>query len=308
MNKLIKFLFAAVAIFSLASCLKDKNYDDNITGHDLSDVSKIIELGVIAEPGHARSLAFDLTDAQLNPVLFYVRLASGQPATEDITITLDTTGAYSKVAAAGATLFPASFYTHDVPSFKIVIPKGSTETAVRIKTNAIQFNPAATYALYFKIASVDKPGYVISQNFGEYITKMSAKNQYDGVYSVISGFVQRYTNPTTPTVGDALNGPLSSVNPDVILVTTGAFSNLITNLTWSGGTSGIAGIDNLSLTVDPVTNNVTLAAAGNATLRNWPGKVNKYDPVTKTFTLNFEWNPTANRREMSIVLTYKGPR
>ena len=33
-----------------------------------------------------------------------------------------------------------------------------------------------------------------------------------------------------------------------------------------------------------------------------------YNPATKTFYLNFRWNPTANRREYSVTIKYKGPR
>jgi hypothetical protein len=309
MYKFIKFLFAAIAVFALASCLKDDKFDDNITGHDLSDVPKVIEIGYIDEPVHEKSVALDFIDASVNAEMFYIRLAAGEVASEDITVTIDSTGAYSKLLAAHPTykLMPASFYTYETPTFKVVIPKGERQSApFRIKTNASRFDPSTTYGLYFRIVSVDKPGYVISQNFGEFISIFSAKNSYDGVYSVVSGQVQRYTAPGVPTVGDALNGSLAG-NRDVVLITLGAYTNSINFLEWHGG-GGIGGIDNLRLTVDPVTNNVTVSALGNATLANWIGKVNKYDPATRTFTLNFDWNQTANRREYSIIFKYIGPR
>ncbi|WP_231427024.1 BT_3987 domain-containing protein [Pedobacter sp. Leaf250] len=137
---------------------------------------------------------------------------------------------------------------------------------------------------------------------------LSIKNAYDGIYSTVAGNVQRYSAPGVPTVGDALNGSLAG-NPDVTLSTIGPNAVQISGLTWFGGTSGIAGIDNLQATVNPATNQVTMRALGNATLRNIAGADNKYDPATKTFTLNFEWNPTANARQVTgLVITYKGSR
>ena len=51
-----------------------------------------------------------------------------------------------------------------------------------------------------------------------------------------------------------------------------------------GGGGGVGGVDNFRLYVDPVTNQTTMTALGNASLRNIPGKPNFYDPVTKTLS------------------------
>jgi hypothetical protein len=75
---------------------------------------------------------------------------------------------------------------------------------------------------------------------------------------------------------------------------------------WANGTA-IGGIDNTYLTVDPVTNLVTMASS-NATLKNTVGKVNKYDPAAKTFTLAFDWGTPPDTRVVTMTLTYTGPR
>jgi len=310
MNKYIRVLFASMFILSLVSCLKDKDYKDGIIGHDLAGVPKVIEIGNKFDILKSRTFGVDFKNEVTETTIFYVRLAAGEIATEDITVTLDTTGAAARLKAINANYvpLPLSFYTLNATALKVTIPKGQSEVAVMLKTNASQFSPSATYGLVYKIVAVDKPGYVISSNYGEYVVILGAKNAYDGVYTVVSGFVQRYTNPTTPTVGDALNGPLGGgVNPDMTLATLDASTVSVANLTWATG-GGIGGIDNLRLRVDPVTNLVTMSALGNATLANWVGKVNKYDPATRTFTLNFDWNQTANRREFSIVIRWKRPR
>ncbi len=173
--------------------------------------------------------------------------------------------------------------------------------------NATVFDPSHLYGIGYKIASVDQNG-KISATKGNVVVVIGAKNDWDGIYKVNDGTVQRYSSPTTPTTGDALNGSLKG-NPDVTLTTIDGNTVEITNMRWAGGTSGIGGIDNLRAKIDPATNLVTMSSLGNVSLVNIPGKDNKYDPATKTFTLNFHWNPTANKREiLNLVLVYSRSR
>jgi hypothetical protein len=188
------------------------------------------------------------------------------------------------------TFNPGEFYKQ----LKIIIP------------NASLLDLTNSYALGFTTTSIDNGK--ISATEKQVVVEVGIKNRWDGVYAVQSGFVQRYTAPGSPTVNDALNGSLSG-QPDVTLTTVGPTTVEFTNLKWgSGSTSDVGGIANTRATIDPVTNQVTMSALGNTTLANWEEKENKYDPATKTFYLNFRWNPTANRREYSIVIKYKAPR
>lgn len=168
-------------------------------------------------------------------------------------------------------------------------------------------NISQKYALAFVIT--DLGNIVASSSLNDtVIVQLGLKNQWDGIYSVEDGNVQRYSAPGTPTVGDALNGSLAG-NPDVTLSTVSDNTVEISGLTWAGGTSGIGGINNLRATINPETNQVTMFALGNATLANTAGLDNVYDPETQTFTLNFDWNPTGAKREVTnLVLKYKGSR
>jgi len=208
-------------------------------------------------------------------------------------------------------LLPDSLYTLDAgivkngQSYDMTMPSGDFAKDFGIKLNGAKWNLAHKYALGFTIQ--DAGGKTISADKRDVLALISIKNKYDGVYTVVTGFVQRYVGPTTPEVG-TLNGSLEG-NPDAVLATVGPNTVEITNLKWANTQpSGIAGIDNLRATIDPATNLVTMMALGNATLANWPGHDNKYDPATKTFYLAFFWNPTGNRREYEVVLKYKGPR
>lgn len=181
---------------------------------------------------------------------------------------------------------------------------GEHAKPILIKLDPTQLDLSKQYALGFTIT--DAGGANIS-DLKSAIVEVGVKNKYDGIYGVVSGFVQRYTNPTTPEVGN-LNGPLAG-NPDVTLTTIGLNTVEITGLQWANGSnSGVAGINNLRATVDPITGVVTMNSLQNATLTNWSGRENRYDAATKTFYLAFRWNPTAAVREYQIELKYKGPR
>lgn len=182
---------------------------------------------------------------------------------------------------------------------------GDFAKEIAIELDGSKWDLSHKYAMAYRIS--DPGNAKISAGNELVVTFISVKNIYDGVYKINSGFVQRYTAPTTPTVGDALNGPLGG-NPNLSLSTVDANTVEITNLTWAGGTSGVGGIDNLRARIDPVTNKVTMFSLGNATLANREGFENTYDPETKTFTLNFDWNQTANKREIGLVIEWAGDR
>ena len=313
--KRILFVLCSAMVFT--SCLKDKNYDNRVSGHRIDD-QKLVELVAPNSTVNLTAIALDFQNVETIVTILPVRISSTVPAPTDITITLDTTVTSSYLATHPAlTHFKASLGSIVSP-LTLTIPKGATESQpIQIKVNTSNFNPSNTYVIGFRIASISgDPSYVVNANYNTHYVTLSAKNAYDGIYSVISGNVQRYTGPGAPTVGDALNGPIGPANPDIILSTVGA--NTVTmpysaalngSWTWSPPNQFVAGIDGFTMTVDPATNLVTNASSTNATLINWPGKVNRYDPATRTFYVAFRWTSTAPAyREYEAVIRYKGPR
>jgi hypothetical protein len=201
---------------------------------------------------------------------------------------------------------PSAAYSFLEDISNISFAPGDFTKTVKLRLDKSKLDLSEQYALGISIAELGS-GAAISAGNGNVLYNILVKNKYDGVYSYVSGLVTRYTSPGVPA-NDALSGPLGPNNPDVEFATVGANTVEIIGLTWSGGTLGVGGIAGLTATVDPATNLVTMASSGNATLTNWAGKENKYDPATKTFTLNFRWNPTSTTREYSVVLKYAGPR
>lgn len=303
--KSIATAFSTLSLaFLLSSCLKNKNDVGLIS----DEGSIVVEIPEVASLG-SQSLPISLSPATEDVVFF--TLAAHSPRNNkpnsDIRVKLTSSAisGYDPIPAAALNI-PAEF----------VIPKGQGKVNVTIPVNKAPLDPSKSYAIRFTIASVSEG--IISELGKTIEVYVSVKNQYDGIYSVVSGKVTRYTAPGVPA-GDALSGNLAG-NPDVYMVTVNAntvtipVAGQVGSLQWAAGNnSAVAGIDGLRIAVNQTTNQVTVTSLGNATLANWAGSTpgityNRYDPATKTFYLAFNWNPTANVREYEIVLKYKGPR
>lgn len=328
-NKYFRFLIIAAMVFSLQSCLKNNSFYV-----DFSKGSPAVELPLAAvRTNKPFAISFDVSNT---PSLYYavVNVASVNKPTSTVTATLGIDSvflnAYNAAQDAAAkkaqadylaadtthkvsdSNYPAAYSpyelmpdsTYKIASFDVTIAAQHREDSVPIQVFTNKLQQGHKYLLPLTITNSS----LSISNWNHLMINIGAKNAYDGIYSVVSGAVQRYTNPTTPTSGDALNGSLVG-NPDMTLTTAGISSVELSNLRWHGGTSSIAGIDHLQASIDPGTNKVTMSSLGNATLANIPGKENSYDPATKTFTLNFDWNQTANKREiLNLVIKYSKAR
>lgn len=220
--------------------------------------------------------------------------------------------AYNTANHTSYELLPTSAYTITAESgvsvngntWTINLAPGEFARSISINLDKTKMDLSKQYAFGLQITQTSVGKASLGSGFG--IVNVIVKNKYDGIYSVVSGLVTRYTSPGVPA-GDALSGSLAG-NPDVSMATLGANTVEITGLQWANSGGGVGGIANLRATVDPLTNLVTMSALGSATLGNWAGHENKYDPATKTFYLAFRWNPATTTREYEIVLKYKGPR
>ena len=226
---------------------------------------------------------------------------------------------YNTAKGTNYLLLPANFYTYNFEpgmsvvgsDFTINYAAGEFAKNLTIKLDGAQWTDVTkSYALAYVVTNT--AGNALSAAKDTMMTFFSIKNKWEGIYSVVSGTVTRYTAPGVPA-NDVLSGSLAG-NPDVILSTSGATALSVPPvsttgaLKWAFPNGYVAGIDGLSIAIDPVTNLVTMTSAANATLTNWAGHENKYDPVTETFYLAFRWNPAANVREYEVVLKYKGPK
>jgi hypothetical protein len=290
-NKLVILALLFASVFG-SSCLKDKGFDEGTYGVKIEGKSVLFaqsEINVGVTPS-------------ITPTVYkaIVLLASSDVApASDLAVSIAEKPSLLAGYSGTGTLTP-------FPAGSITFPASTTikagkyfDTLSFTIVNGSLLDLSKTYGIGLTLKSADG-GFSVAGNKGDILLVASVKNIYDGNYQVLSGLVTRYTAPGTPA-NDALSGPVGG-NPDLTLKTISANTCEISNLRWSGGALGVAGIDNLRLTVDPSTNLVTMQSLLNGTLTNWAGKVNSYDPANKVFKLAFRWNPTANVREYEMVI------
>jgi hypothetical protein len=304
--------FVGMASTMLSSCIKDDYEELTDQGKTFIKIAEAPENQIFFEP---------FTDVR-KVDLFGVRKDAATNAALNtasaVKLLADTAmiGAYNREHDTEFEPLPDSLYTlgegvqKNGNEYTLSLAPGDFAKEFSINLNGAKWDLARKYALGLKIT--DSAGLNLKTGGDEVLVFISIKNKYDGIYSVVSGTVTRYTAPGAPA-GDALSGSLAG-NADVALATSGPNSVSIPppgtgGLQWGAGSgSYVAGIDGLEVVIDPATNLTTITSALNPTLANWAGKENRYDPETKTFYLGFKWNPTANVREYEVVLKYKGPR
>ena len=306
------FRTAAIALLmgsiALTSC--DKN-NEGLGGAGKT----IVKLPQASEDKVA--IALDLKPGAVDIVLLDVRRDAANEGELNKALTVkikhDTSivGKYNRAHNTNYVDLPAGSYQIDAGNpfngaeWTVTFNAGEHAKPILIKLDPSTMDLTKQYAFGFTIT--DASGATISSLNGA-LVEVGVKNPYDGIYSVMSGYVQRYSAPGTPESPSTLSGPLAG-NPDVAAVTVGPNTVEIQGLQWTAGSnSGVGGIANLRATIDPATNLVTMQSIGNATLANWPGMENSYDPATKTLTLAFSWNPATTPREYEVVLKYKEPR
>jgi hypothetical protein len=233
-------------ILLLTGCLKDEDYENGRRGIKIDNSLKIIEFATDDSRFNMSAMDFVNRDTVVN--LAIVRLASNEVAQEDInvTLTLASSGAlvanYNTDHGTNFVQFPFSLYVLQGNGLVVTIPKGSREGFLKAKVNTSTFDPSSLYALGFSIASVDKPGYTISQNFKTFIAGIGAKNKYDGVYEITGTLVDAngvyigdYGDPQAPRIYEMSTTGASSIlffdpswnfaNYVVVNATTGAGAN-----------------------------------------------------------------------------------
>jgi hypothetical protein len=337
MRKLLSssLLLATLAV-AFTGCLKDKGFDNHTYGINDPDTQPPgvgFPLGVTAKYTFGLDAAVPTTQVINNVV--WVNLEGGSPAKSDVHVVLvlnDALRTAYNTANTANILSAAGFYNM---ALTLTIPAGATGGSIPVNVpSTVVMNPNNTYGIGLTISTVDG-GYKIAENLKNLLLEISVKNKYDGIYSYVTGFVQRYTSPGNVICCDGLTGILGpSTNPDVIMSTSGANSVTIPYAgnpgcyTWMAG-NGVAGIDGFSISVDAA-NSTTETSSTNGTLANFggfpagylctgytsgyptfplaPPAANKYDPATKTFHLAWRWNPAANVREYDVILKYKKPR
>jgi hypothetical protein len=304
MKKFLTLSFAAYVAISLASCLKDKDYDDKKVGLDLSEAPKVVELagdGLVASATgkNLYGTSVNFTNQVENIVLGVVRLAAAEPAPQDVVVEIDTTGSQAIIDSISPSVTRMPLAIHSINT-RITIPKGQREAPIVVKANPTDLGLTATFGIGFRVKSISVPGYVVSGNFAYLLGTVAVKNAYDGKYR-LNGYSLR--------AGDAtLTGFFNGASRN--FVTISATGVDMGSLPWGSGTGGASpggiAIGNQTFSVDPVTNGIIWGGVGGSSLV--PGYPHRYVPSTRTFYFSVTWGAGPSARLSIDTCVYTGPR
>ncbi len=285
MKKILAPLLAGTLALGLTSCLKDEANFVNFAGAgSVIDIPSSAFFGVTTNQG---------LSIQTAPVSysFSVNLAGPQTLGEDVTVNLavDPTllAKYNADNGTKYTALPAALY-------QIVSPSTTIKAGQRLAPVTINFfsgsdkitDPAAynnaNYAVPLRVTGTSN-NLAVSSNYGYKIILLKLKNQYDGVYKSTGLF----THPVAGPRKIDREKTLETVNLNTIQT---EFADL-------GGSGWL-----MQLVINP-DNTVKLIPKGAASAATVQFGVNKYDPATKTFTLNYKYAGGGGDRVINETLT-----
>lgn len=307
-NKILKFASFLFATVALASCIKDKGYDNYeyqlLRGN--TDAQKVVAFALRTDVNAQESevsIGASATQTVIN--LVPVVLAGGGVATSDVHVVIDTMN--SLVNTASFTIPSNALFS--IVSKTVTIPAGQNTGYIQVKLKPNDFI-GQPYALGFKIVSVDG-GYTIAgngRNLG--IAEFTIANAYEADYTNV-GIRYSYggapisysgSGPVPPgyTATTPMPNPkhVSTIDANKVAID---FANL-----GSLGYQYIVDLTGVSGSSD-VTVPTTLNAAALAGNSNIQYLVHTYNPATKVFTFVILYNNngtgTGNYRLLFETLT-----
>ncbi len=285
MKKLLySFVVGGLAI-SMSGCLKD---DEHFV--DLQGVGAVAEIPSSAFYGIEDNRGLPIQTAPI-AYSFDVNIASPTPPSQDVTVTLAVDkaalDAYNTANGTSFQLLPATLY--QLPNLTTTVKAGSRLAPVQVSffsgadkvPDPTGYNDAE-YALPLKITSASN-NVAVSSNYGTKIIFLKIKNNYDGDYRAVGTF----THP--------VNGP-RKIDKDKTLGTIDV-STVQTEYADLGGSGWLMW---LRVNAD---NTVTLIPKGAASTVTMQFGVNKYDPATKSYTLNYKYAGAGGDRVVNEVIT-----
>lgn len=297
----------------MASCL-----EDNVPALDPTGSQNIIEFldpSVPASPSGAIYPVYSSSYTLSSEAQYTIKVSYSGPNENDqnidLVLAVDPTalsvyntqmelGLNGGEALHGTTyaLMPTENYS--IPNLNFTIPKGESEVNVPLTVYPDKFDFSKNYAVPLRIVSASHG--TLSAHYSVAILSIGVRNQYDGVYDIIAGNMQRNsaTGPDPALSGDYVDG----LTVDLVTLASNrvAFEPL-----WKDG-SGVGGIDGTNILIHE-DNSITVSSTGNSSMKHIAGAENSYDPETKTFTINIEWGtPPSDRVITGLKLQYAHPR
>jgi hypothetical protein len=293
--------FSLAAMALLSSCLKDNAHFINFAGGGVLVELPLAEVGDQAGIGGPfQTTTFGLAPTADDTLIVAVNVASPTPLTSALNVTLTTTdltalNSYNTANGTSYTPLPSADYKV-LGSLTATVPANARLAYIKIVVNATAVGAANSGSFVLPITIASASGQPIAQPEKALLYNILISNQYAGNYGV-NGYVFRDTGGgiNDPSLGGNFSGFTQALG------TVSAYAVTWAPL-WATGQDA-AGVGGTTLTVDPATNNVTIASSANVTLVNAPGYTSHYDPAKQTFYISYKWGTAPSDRAETDTLS-----
>ena len=309
MRKVLRsFLFISFVSVVVLSCEKESEPFPPVTSQEKPSIS-------LPDGNNLVIAALDISTTVVTAEILEIRRDATSPADLNRVQTVKiakSNSVLSDLSGAAVTELPRDLYqSHpdnpfDGQFWTITFQPGEFVKHLKINLKTIDLTSLGRVGLGFQLASADNGAVLSEQN--QVAVELGSKNKYDGIYE-ITGAALREADPL-------LTGPFGPY--ERTLVTSGANSvQWVGQVLWANGSnSALPPGYEPEITVDPVTNLITLLRSPNGAISMTNpvvrtdilnGTQQRYDPASKTLYFEFTYTTPTNRL-FSFKAKYLRPR
>ncbi|HEX3165388.1 MAG TPA: hypothetical protein VHQ93_03960 [Chitinophagaceae bacterium] len=309
MRKVLRsFLFISFVSVVVLSCEKESEPFPPVTSQEKPSIS-------LPDGNNLVIAALDISTTVVTAEILEIRRDATSPADLNRVQTVKiakSNSVLSDLSGAAVTELPRDLYqSHpdnpfDGQFWTITFQPGEFVKHLKINLKTIDLTSLGRVGLGFQLASADNGAVLSEQN--QVAVELGSKNKYDGIYE-ITGAALREADPL-------LTGPFGPY--ERTLVTSGANSvQWVGQVLWANGAnSALPPGYEPEITVDPVTNLITLLRSPNGAISMTNpvvrtdilnGTQQRYDPASKTLYFEFTYTTPTNRL-FSFKAKYLRPR
>lgn len=220
MKQLIKSIAPVFFLFFLASCLKDKGFENQDYGLNDPSSDKFVSF-IKSYEKDGNNVVGILTSPVIEDFDFFVLNISGKVLSSPVTVNLaiDNTIITEFNTANGTNYIPLPAATYELP-LSVTYPAGVDFLLVKLKLKKATLDVTKAYSLGVKIVGTSDGGIKLSTNGNKRLISFLIKNKYDGNY----GMRFRTVGWAAYGISDNLPGtwPSNGDGTSIFMITSGA--------------------------------------------------------------------------------------
>jgi hypothetical protein len=295
------FLLTLMVGVVLASCLKDKGYEDGEYGAINSNVEGGEWVSIPRGASSPVTLGLESKAGNQTVETFVVSYDYKEPASQDVTATIAVNNALvTALNDPSLTILPANTYT--IPSANAVVKAGQrVSDPFALSMNTSLLDPTKKYAIGFTMTSVSKGS--IPSNLKNVVYIFTVKNRFDGVYQLK---FRMDPGPIRLAAGSGTwIGPYTYAY-EQSLITTGPNSVVLYNSAYGLGyhplmTPGASGFGSTEPLFTFDANNKLVSV-----VNNWPNPSNGRSFRLNPAVTDSRWDPATKTVYAAIIMDQPG--